>query len=155
MIKSKGIINKNDDYAETRELNEDVEALPTGEYGYLIFDKEKNKALPQLKYLFGYVLPEISKALPNELPVNAIYRFFEELYAPIHVCYINDEKFEYVDLKSEPIIEVNGFIEKIIHHAKAEWGIEILEKNDLKSPDAKAPYTEAYANQWLDYSRKI
>lgn len=155
MILGKGIITVRDSDAETQELEDDVGKLKDGEYGYLIFDKEQNKALPQLKYLFGIVLKSISNALPEHPTVNALYRYFEEIYAPLHTCNIAGEQFDYFDLKSDPSIEMNEVIEKIIHHAKEEWGINVITKDELKSSEAKAPYTEAYANQWIDYSRKI
>ena len=156
MIKCKGIINVQNDDADTQELMDSVRELGDGEYGYLLFDKEKNKALPHLKYLFGVVLKAISDGLPDHPPVDALYRYFEEIYAPIRTCEIRGEKYEYFDLKNEKSIEVNDIIEKIIHHATTEWGIkEILKRDDLKTPEAKAPYLDAYASQWDNYSRKI
>lgn len=155
MIIAKGIVNVDNNDAETKELYDDVAKLKNGEYGYLLFDKEHNKALPQLKYLFGVVLKTISDKLPEHPTVNALYRYFEEVYAPLHTCEINGEKYDYFDLKSEPSVEVNDVTEKIIHHAKVEWDIEITTKDNLKAPEAKALFAEAYANQWKDYSRKI
>jgi hypothetical protein len=109
-----------------------------------------------LKYLFGIVLKEISDQLPEHPPVDALYRYFEELYAPIRACNIQGEKYEYFDLKSEKSIEVNDVIEKIIYHAESEWGVRgILRKDELKAPEARAPYMDAYAHQWDNLSRKI
>ena len=50
---------------------------------------------------------------------------------------------------------MNDVIEKIIHHAKTKWGIDIIARDELKLPSASEPYADAYANQWLDYSRTI
>lgn len=156
MIKSKGIINVQNDGADTQELLCSVKELRDGEYGYLIFDKERNKALPHLKYLFGIVLKTISDNLPDHPTVDALYRYFEEVYAPIHTCKIHGEKYEYFDLKNEKSIEVNDVIEKIIRHAETEWGITgILTRDELKAPEAKELYAEAYAAQWENLSRKI
>lgn len=156
MIRSKGIINIQNNDADTQELLCSIDDLPDGEYGYLIFDKERSKALPQLKYLFGIVLKSISEKLSDHPPVDALYRYFEEIYAPMRTCNIQGEKYEYFDLKNEKSIEVNDIIEKIIHHAETEWGITgILKRDELKSPEAKEPYAEAYASQWENYSRKI
>lgn len=156
MIKAKGIINVFDGDANTQELEEHIGKLEDGEYGYLIFDKEKNKALPQLKYLFGIVLKGISDQLPNHPPVDALYRYFEEIYAPIRVCDIQGEKYEYFSLKDETSFEVNDVIEKIIRHAETEWGVKnILRRDELKTPEARVPYANAYASQWENYSRKI
>ena len=156
MIKSKGIINISNGDADTKELLDSVGELKDGEYGYLLFDKERNKALPHLKYLFGIVLKTISDGLADHPPVDALYRYFEEIYAPIRTCEILGEKYEYFDLKNEKSIEVNDVIEKIIHHAATEWGITgILKRDELKAPEAKEPYLGAYASQWDNLSRKI
>ena len=155
MIKSKGIIIVNGN-ADTQELLASVESLKDGEYGYLIFDKERNKALPHLKYLFGIVLKNISEGLPGHPPVDALYRYFEEIYAPLRTCEICGKKYEYFDLKNEKANEVNDVIEMIIHHAETEWGIcGIPPRDELKAPEAKELYAETYASQWENYSRKI
>lgn len=156
MIRSKGIINIQNGGADTQELIGSVEELKDGEYGYLLFDKERNKTLPHLKYLFGIVLKAISDDLPDHPPVDSLYRYFEEVYAPMHTCNIHGEKYEYFDLKNEKSIEVNDVIEKIIRHAETEWGITgILTRDELKAPEAKELYAEAYASQWENLSRKI
>ena len=156
MIKSKGIINVYGGDADKHELLDSVSKLKDGEYGYLLFDKEQNKALPHLKYLFGIVLKHISNELPDHPPVNALYRYFEEIYAPLNTCNIHGKEYDYFDLKNEKSIEVNEVIEKIIHHAQAEWGISgIPSKDELKAPEAKEPYLGAYASQWDNLSRKV
>jgi hypothetical protein len=156
MIKSKGIVNVYKNNADKQELLQDVESLGDGEYGYLIFDKQSNKALPHLKYLFGIILKGISDELPDHPPVDALYRYFEEIYAPVRTCNIRGEKYEYFDLKNEKSNEVNDVIEKIIHHAETEWNISgFLKRDELKASEARAPYLEAYASQWENLSRKI
>ena len=155
MIHEKGILHIRDGDPDTGELLESVRNLEDGEYGYLLFDKEKNKALPNLKYLFGHVLKVISDELPDHPPVDALYRYFEEIYAPIRTCHVQGEIYEYFDLKGEKSIEMNNGIEKIIHHAETEWSIKILERKELSTPGAREPYMDAYASQWESLSRKI
>lgn len=155
MIKSKGIIMVQDDYADMKEFKDSLDNLPDGEYGYLLFDKQKNRSLPQLKYLFGVVLKTISENLPDHPSIDALYRYFEEIYAPIHTCYINGEKYEYFDLKNEKSIEMDDVIEKIIHHATNQWNISILSKEEIKASEAREPYMDAYSEMWKNLSRKI
>ena len=81
-IRSKGIVTVNNGDVDLNEFKESLYDLSDGEYGFLIFDKEKNKTLPQLKYLNGVVLKRISEELPGHPDVSALYRYFEELYAP-------------------------------------------------------------------------
>ena len=60
MIRDKGVINVCEDQIEKVALTDELKQLPNGEYGYLLLDKERNKVLPLLKYLFGLVLKNIS-----------------------------------------------------------------------------------------------
>ena len=143
------------DYADMKEFKDSLDNLPDGEYGYLLFDKQKNRSLPQLKYLFGVVLKTISENLPDHPSIDALYRYFEEIYAPIHTCYINGEKYEYFDLKNEKSIEMDDVIEKIIHHATNQWNISILSKEEIKASEARDPYMDAYSEMWKNLSRKI
>lgn len=123
--------------------------LKDGDYTVLIMDENKNRSLPQLKYLFGVVLKTISDKLPTHPPVDALYRYFEELYAPIHACDLpRGEKFEYFNLKNEKASEMNEFIESVVHHANTEWGVEILPKDEINKPEAKELWAGAYAEQW-------
>lgn len=157
MIRSKGIIEVHEGYADTSEFKEAVDILPDGEYGYLIFDKKKNRSLPQLKFLFGYVLKTLSEELPGNPKPEALYSYFEEIYAPIHRCKIPGEEteFEYFDLKNEPAAEMDAVINDIIHHAKNEWGIDLLTRERLKAAEAQELYAGAYADTWKNYLRKV
>lgn len=154
-IKTKGIISIIDGEPSLNEFNENLTKLPDGEYGFMLFDKEKNKVLPQLKYLNGIVLKKISDEHPDHPSVSALYRYFEELYAPILSCELDNETYEYFDLKRAKSSEMNDVIEKIIHYAKTKWNIDVITRDDLKLPSASEPYADAYANQWQDYSRTI
>lgn len=157
MIKAKGIVEVHEGYADKSELLESLDLLPDGEYGYLLFDKKKNRSLPQLKFLFGHVLRILSEKLEGNPPVEALYRYFEEMFAPLHICKIpgRSQTFSYFDLKNEPPAEMGKIIEQILHHAKTEWGIEILNRSDLKEPEAAELYAGAYADTWKNYSRKL
>lgn len=157
MIRAKGIIEVREGYADTDELLDSVDDLPNGEYGYLLFDKQKNRSLPQLKFLFGYVLPTISQELEGHPEPEALYRYFEEIYAPIHTCQIpgEDQTFEYFDLKNEPATEMDFVIGKIIHHAMSEWHIDLLSRDKLKAAEAQEAFVGAYAETWKNLSRKI
>lgn len=157
MIRSKGIVEVHEGYADTSELEEAVDILPYGEYGYLLFDKNKNRSLPQLKFLFGYLLKTLSEELEGNPDPEALYSYFEELYAPIHRCKIPGEAnvFEYFDLKNEPATEMDYVIEKIIHHAKTEWGIDLLSREGIKAAEAAELYAGAYADTWKNYQRKV
>lgn len=155
MIKAKGLIEVLNDNADTKELIDSVDNLPDGEYGFLIFDKQKNRSLPQLKYLFGVVLKTISDNLDDHPPVDALYRYFEEIYAPINTCNIQGEKYDFFDLKNEKSIEMDDVIERIIHHATTTWGITIPSKDEIKAPEASEAYMGAYADMWKNLSRKI
>lgn len=157
MIRAKGIVEVREGCADTDELLDSVDLLPSGEYGYLLFDKQKNRSLPQLKFLFGYLLKTLSEELEEHPKPEALYRYFEELYAPIHVCNIPGEAkpYEYFDLKNEPATEMDFVIEKIIHHAKSEWNISLLSRGEIKASEAQEPYAGAYAETWKNLSRKI
>lgn len=148
MIKKKGIVSIHNHDADTGELLDSVATLPEGEYNFLIYDNEKNRPLPQLKYLFGVVLKTISDQLPEHPPVEALYRYFEEVYAPLHTTYIDGEKFEYFDLKSEKSIEMDDVIEMIVRHAATQWNITIPEKDKMSAPEAKELYVDAYTEMW-------
>lgn len=148
MIKKHGSFEVHSSGADLEELLEYVDKLSEGEYNFVLYDNKKNHSLPSLKYLFGVVLRTISEELPEHPPVDALFRYFEEVYAPIHVCEINGEKFEYFNLKNEKTDEMNAVIQQIIHHAKTEWGITIPDKDFMKVPEAKELYVEARYDLW-------
>jgi hypothetical protein len=154
MIKIKGVVEVQDNNAGFKELVDLLDNLPNGEYEYLIYDKLKNRSLPQLKYLFGVVLKTISNGLPDHPPVDALYRYFEEVYAPIHTCKIQGEKYEYFDLKNEKSIEMDDVIERIIHHAATQWNITIPTKEEIREAEARELYIDAYAEMWKIHSQQ-
>lgn len=148
MIKKKGIINVYEGSADINELQGAVDSLPDGEFGFLIYDNSKNRSLPQLKYLFGVVLKTISEKLNSHPTPGALYRYFEEVYAPIHKSNIQGEEFEYFDLKNEKSIELDSVIEMIIRHAADQLGITIPTREEIREAQAREPYAEAYAETW-------
>ncbi|MDR1459095.1 MAG: hypothetical protein LBI60_02650 [Bacteroidales bacterium] len=154
MIKKQGVIEIRNNNADTKELLDSVDELPEGDYEYLIYDKQKNRSLPQLKYLCGVVLKAISDKLPNHPPINALYSYFEEIYAPIKTVIIEGEKYEYFDLKTEKSIEMDDVIEKIIRHAATQWGITAPSRDELKAPEAREAYMDAYTDMWKSFSYK-
>lgn len=153
MIKKKGPLLVDKGEAQTEALEDAVFELKDGEYEFLIFDNRKNRALPQLKYLFGVVLMSISEGLPSHPPINALYKYFSDLYSELHVCDIQGENFRYTDLKTENATEVGNVIDKIIHHAATKWGIRVPTSDELKSADSKELYTDAYIEMWRNYNR--
>lgn len=148
MIKKKGSIEIRNGRAHLTEFLDSADSLPEGKYRFILFDDKKNPALPHLKYLFGVVLKTISDNLPEHPPVDALYRYFEALYAPAHVCQIDGETFYYRDLKNEKTNEVNNVIESIIHHASSQWRITIQDRDSLSLPGAQEPYEDAYIEMW-------
>ena len=148
MIKKKGIFSVIDGYVETNEVLDMIDTLPDGQYNILIYDNKKNRTLPQLKYLCGVVLHAISEQHPDHPSINAMYRYYEEKFAPTHICNINGQRFSYQDLKNEKAIEVNEVIGKIIHHATTQLGVVIPSVEDVKTPGSKEAYIEAYVEMW-------
>lgn len=148
MIKKKGSFEIRDGRAYLFEFLDSADSLSDGKYKFLIFDEKKNPALPHLKYLFGIVLKTISEKLPSHPPIDALYRYFEEVYAPIHTCNIEGEIFEYFDLKNEKANEVNNVIDSIIHHATSQWGITIPDRDTIRSQAAQEQYEDAYIEMW-------
>jgi hypothetical protein len=148
MIKKKGVLRVHNGDASTGEMLGSVDNLPDGEYDYLIYDRKRNRSLPQLKYLFGVVLKAISDGLPGHPPVDALYRFFEEAYAPPRTCEIQGKKFDYFDLKNVKSIEMDDVIERIIHHATKQWGITIPSRDEMRAPEAREAYVGAYTEMW-------
>jgi hypothetical protein len=156
MIKGKGKMKKVAGHLFDNELKEACAKLPDNEnYLFLIVDDGKNKNLPYLSYLFSVVLKYLSDALPDHPGTTALYKFFEQLYAPKHTCTINGERIEYRELKSEKQSDVNNVIEKIVEYALENWGIEVPRQEDLKTPELRELHSQAYLNQEADWSSFI
>lgn len=148
MIKGKGKMRKVCGTLFDKELKKACEKLPDNhEYEFLIVDERKNRNLPFTQYLFSVVLKYLSATLPDHPTPIALYKYFEDMFAPIHTCTINGEQFEYCELKSEKAVDVNNFIEKVVEYASKKWGIKIPRNEDFADPDMREFYSRAYLNQ--------
>lgn len=155
MLRGQARLIVQDGKAANQETDWAIGSLKDGDYTVLILDDTRNKSLSQLKYLFGVVLKSVSEQLPTHPPVDALYRYFEEIYAPMHTCNLpDDEKYEYFNIKNEKASEVNEFIESIVHHVSTEWGIKVTPKDATKLPEAKELWAGAYTDQWNLPSQK-
>ena len=149
MLQAKARIIIQDKKAEVSELLFNLHGVEDGDYVALVFDDtSKNKSLPHMKYLFGVVLKTISDQHPDHPPVEGLYRFFENLYAPSHTYLFDGSIHTYVNLKGERATVLNQIIDKIIQYSKVNWGIEIDDKYKLKLPEAKEVWADAYTEQW-------
>lgn len=136
------------------ELKAACQKLPDNEnYMFLIVDDGKNRNLPYLSYLFSVVLKYLSDALPGHPSTTALYKYFEDMYAPEHSCTINGERFLYRELKSEKSSDVNNVIEKVVEYASENWGIEVPRQEDLKTPELRELHSQAYLNQEVNWSK--
>lgn len=154
MIKGKGQIKKCNGTLIKQELDSALEKLPDSIDGYdfLIYDHKVNRALPNLTYLFSVVLKQISEQLPNHPSTQALYRYFEDIFAPEHVCTVNGKKYTYFDLKNEKSIDFGKVVENIVEFAQKRWNITIISKDELKSAEAREFFAKAYAKQEVDWS---
>jgi len=132
------------------------EKLPDNDnYLFVICDNTKNRNLPYISYFFSIVLKYLSDALPDHPGTTALYKFFEDMFAPIHTSKINGQQFEYCELKSEKARDVNDIIEKVVEYAQKEWGIEVPRNEDLREPELRELHSQAYLNQEVDWSNFI
>lgn len=138
------------------ELKAVYDKLPDNkEYVFVIADEGKNRNLPYLTYLFSVVLKYLSDMLPDHPSTTALYKYFEDIYAPIHTCTVNGEQFEYCELKSERSIDVNNFIERVVEYASKNWGIEVPRNETLAKPENRELYSQAYLKQDIDWNSVI
>lgn len=148
MIKERGVLIVQDGHVYSQWLRNSLNKLPDGDYEYWVIGQGKFPPLPQLKYLNGVVLKTISERLPGNPPIGALYRYFEQLYAPVHICEIQGVQFTYRDLKSEKSNEMDNVIEHIVRHAAAVWGIQIQSRSEVSASEDKEPYMDAYNEMW-------
>lgn len=156
MIKGKGRIRKVGGITHKDELTEALKKLPDNqEYSFLIYDEKANRLLPYQQYLFSVVLKSISEQLPEHPAPIALYRYFEDMFAPLHTCKINGQLYEYTDLKGEKKNDVVNFVERINEYVQKHWGIEVPPIEDLKAVENRDLYAEVYANQEARLARLI
>ena len=152
MIKGKGRLRKYDGVLYEDELRAACVKLPDNEeFEFLIVDKKRNRNLPSLSYLFSVVLKYLSDYLPDHPDTKALYRYFEDMFAPQHTCTINGQQFVYCDLKSEKIVDVDNFIERVVDYSRKRWNIIIPDKEEISDAKNREYYSKAYANQDADW----
>lgn len=156
MLRGKGKITKVAGNVVANEFMDACRKLPDNdEYLFVICDNTKNRNLPYLSYFFSVVIRYLSDALPDHPHPTALYKFFEDMFAPIRTSTINGEQFDYCELKSEKARDVNDVIEKVVKYAQDEWGIEIPRQENMKDPEMREFYSQAYLNQEVDWSSFI
>ena len=156
MIKGKGKLRKIGGVLQILELEKDLDKLPDNQnYNYVIYDQRDNRLLPHWTYLFSVVLAQISQQLPDNPSTAALYKYFEEKFAPLHTCLINGEKYEYPNLKGEKTIDVSSFIESITEYVHQHWNITIIAEESLKDGDCRDFYVKAYTSQEVDWNKFI
>lgn len=154
MIKGQGAIKKVDGTLYQDELLSALHKLPNNrDYEFLIVDKEKNRTLPASTYLFSVVLPQISEQLPDHPPKEALYRYFEDIFAPLYSVTINGEEYEYSDLKREKIMIINEVCEKIVDYAEKKWGIKVMSLDDLRDSKNSQLYSVAYKQNDVSWAK--
>ena len=156
MIKGQGKFRKIDGNLFKHELDASLAKLPDGEnFKFLIVDDKPNRVLPQLTYLFSVLLKVISDQLPGHPPTEALYRYFEVMFAPRHTEMVNGKQFEYCDLKSEKTVDVSDFIERVIEYAQKSWNITVATNESLRNADNREFYSLAYQNQEVNWNKFI
>lgn len=156
MLKGNGKFRIADGIAYDRELRECIKKLQSkkdNEYIFVIMDNTKNRSLGNLKYLFA-VLKRISDGLPDHPTVDQLYRYFSDIFAPVHCCTINNESYEYYDLKSERSVDLGIVNEKIIQYAQKHWGITVPTIEELRDPEHAELYAAAHEDlleQWSEF----
>lgn len=156
MIKGKGKLRKIGGILFDKELKESLKKLPDNEnYLFLIVDDTRNRNLPSLAYLFSVVLKYISDNHPDHPSTEALYRYFEDCFAPLHTCLINGEEYEYTNLKGEKASDVSDFIERVVEYAYKKWGIVVPTNEELRDPSMREAYSKAYQMQEVDWRNFI
>lgn len=156
MIKGQGKLRKIDGHLIKNELDDALAKLPDCEnFKFLIVDDKPNRVLPQLTYLFSVLLKAISDQDENHPSTSALYRYFEEKFAPPHTSTIQGVEYEYFDLKREKAVDVGNFIERVAEYAQDEWGMEVPDIKELKTPEENECYSKAYLMQEIDWRRFI
>jgi hypothetical protein len=157
VIKKHGTIRIQGDTRDLTELNDALAQLKDDEYLFVFANKDKNRAMNKLVYFHSVVLRTIAEKLAEKNPDSdpappmALYRYFEELFAPIHTCKVNEKEYDYFDLKSENASEIGMVIEKTIQYVKKKWGIHVPTEEELNTAPYYKMYAEAYMNQWKGY----
>jgi len=155
MLQCHGKIRVADGILFDRELRDSLSKLQDGndgEYVFVVVDKNKKKSLGSLRHLF-LVLKVISDGLADHPTPDQLYRYFSDIFAPVHKCTIAGETYEYYDLKKERQVDLGVIVAKIIQYAEKKWGIKVPTMTDLGQPENSELYATAYANQWDEWSQ--
>lgn len=156
MIKGKGTVRISGGVLFDEKLRAALDDLvDDGEYKFLIVDEQKNPNMPYLNYLFSVVLATVSQSLPDHPSTKSLYRYFEELFAPSHTCTIDNQRYEYRDLKSERVNVINNFIERVIEYSQNKWNIEIPSSSLLRDAEYREYYSQAYLGQEAEWASFI
>lgn len=156
MIKGKGKIRLVGGFLQKEELDAAISKMKDGdELDFLLTDHQNNRLLPHFTYLFSVVLKSISDQLPDHPSTKALYRYFEEKFAPRHTEMVNGQEYEYRDLKSEKTVDVNDFIESVIEYAQKSWNITVVTNEQLRNADNREFYRLAYQNQEVNWNNFI
>ena len=156
MIKGKGKLIKLAGRVFSPDYEKVCNSLPDNkEYLFVICDDNKNRNLPYISYFFSVVLGYISSQLPGNPTPTSLYKYFEDMFAPVHTVEIDHEKFQYKELKTEKASDVNNVIEKVVEYALRHWGIDVPRSEEFKDPLHREIYSQAYLNQEVEWSNFI
>lgn len=156
MLQCTGKLRVADGILFDRELKDSLKKLQggnDGEYVFVVVDKNKKGSLGAMRYLF-LILKVISDKLSDHPTTDQLYRYFSDIFAPVHRCTIAGKTYEYYDLKKERQVDLGVIVDKIIQYAQKKWNIEVPSMDELKNPENSELYATAYANQfdqWTEF----
>ena len=154
MIKAQGVIKKVDGVLYDEEYSKASAKLPdNADYEFLIVDKKRNRNLPCVSYLFSVVLSQIAEQLPEHPATEALYRYFEEMFAPRHSVTIKGVEYGYFDLKREKALIIDKVTESIIDFVQKNWGITVTSKEELQDAQNSEYYSLAYKEQAVSWAK--
>lgn len=156
-IIANGFVHNMNDEINSDELMRAVDRLPDGTHKFIIFNHSKNPMLPALRYITGYLVPDITEFLKKkgyDISSDALYRYFEKKFTPEISNDIMDESVTYHNLKGMKTKELSEVADKIIKWAEA-YGMEFVERSDTKSAEFSDKYADIYAAQWKNQQKQF
>lgn len=156
-ILSTGFIHNLNGEINTESLMRGVDSLPDGTHKFILFNHSTNPMLPALRYITGYLVPDITAFLKKKgynISGEALYRYFEQEFTPPLTEEIMGEMVTYHNLKGMKTKELSEVADKIIKWAEA-YGMEFVERADTKGADFSDKYAEIYAEQWKNLKEKF
>ena len=137
-----------------KELSDALAKLPdNADYEFLIVDKKRNRNLPCVSYLFSVVLSQIAEQLPEHPATEALYRYFEEMFAPRHSVKINGKEYFYFDLKREKTLIIDKVTESIVDFVQKNWNLTISSKEEMQDSQNSEYYSLAYKEQAVSWAK--